>query len=292
MPLLLKLIAAMAVIFAIGLLLLWREVDVPLERLLAVVRRAESSVSATLPAERFGGPLRQLVHSLNRMLQSASTLTATLPPPPPPPPGDHLSQLSLGNRITLPPIAGHAASALSPAQPTEPATAAPASPFIPPNLPVKSATSPVVTFTPAPLASSFGPPSPALATVAELEPTAPRLPAGGLAASSVLPMTTDPALGIVDKAMPTHVHSEETRVAVGAGASDDPQTIYFRVYQDFVLARERCQESVEGLNFDVFRQRLQQSREQIMNQHNCQTVQFQVHIKDGRATLRATPIWN
>jgi hypothetical protein len=107
-----------------------------------------------------------------------------------------------------------------------------------------------------------------------------------------LPVIGAAGRAVVTTPLSTHVHSEVTRVAGPETSDNDPLTAYFRVYQDFVLARERCQESVEGLNFDLFSQRLQQSRQQIMTQHSCQTVQFQVHIKDGRATLRATPIWS
>ena len=90
--------------------------------------------------------------------------------------------------------------------------------------------------------------------------------------------------GAVPSPISPHIHTEETRVAADSAAPDDQQSAYYRVYQEFVLARERCQESVEGLNFELFRQRLQQSRDQIMSQHSCQTVQFHVHVKDGRAT--------
>lgn len=97
--------------------------------------------------------------------------------------------------------------------------------------------------------------------------------------------------GAVPTPLSPHIHTEETRVATDSAGQDDQQSAYYRVYQEFVQARERCQESVEGLNFELFRQRLQQSRDQIMQQHSCKTVQFHVHIKDGRATLRATPVW-
>ena len=40
-----------------------------------------------------------------------------------------------------------------------------------------------------------------------------------------------------------------------------------------------------------FRRRLLDSRAQITSQHGCRDVQFHVHIKEGRAGLRATPVW-
>jgi hypothetical protein len=107
----------------------------------------------------------------------------------------------------------------------------------------------------------------------------------------VVPPPAEAPPAAVAAPMPVHIHSEQTRVADSNATGDDLQSAYYHVYQDFVQARERCHESVEGLNFDQFQQRLQQSREQIMRQHGCATVQFQVHVKEGRAMLRATPIW-
>ena len=36
--------------------------------------------------------------------------------------------------------------------------------------------------------------------------------------------------------------------------------------------------------------RSEQSREQIMRQHNCRAVRFHVYVKDGKAALKATPV--
>jgi hypothetical protein len=71
----------------------------------------------------------------------------------------------------------------------------------------------------------------------------------------------------------------------------DPDASFYQVFQAYVLVRERCRESVEGLSYEQFRQRLQESREKIMRDHGCRGVDFQVYIKEGRAALRATPIW-
>jgi hypothetical protein len=109
-----------------------------------------------------------------------------------------------------------------------------------------------------------------------------------------------PSLAPPDSAPPesgeptrTTSFTERTRVAGSDGSEreTDPELVDYRVYQEFILARERCSESVEGLNFDQFRRRLEQSRSEIIAQHRCHSVDFQVHIRDGRAVLRATPIW-
>ncbi len=252
-PLLITLIAGMAVVFAIGLMLLWVEVEAPLTRLLEAVRRLETPspddggallASASTPVRaapltetRFRGPLQQLARAVNGALRAATPASWAKAPEPAP----------------------SAASFASPPA-VSPPTLSPAS-----QLPPTSAAAPLASLPP-------GSTGPVL------------VQSGGVAPSS------GPEVAIPTP-LPTHIHTAETRVAVGSTADDDLQTSYYRVYQEFVLARERCQESVEGLNFELFQQRLQQSRDQIMSQHNCQTVQFHVHIKEGRATLRATPIW-
>jgi hypothetical protein len=105
---------------------------------------------------------------------------------------------------------------------------------------------------------------------------------------------TDPGLKpeFVDGPRPESTEfSDETRVAAGPAAEGDPEAAFYRVFQEFVQARERCGESVAGLQFDRFRRRLLDSRAQITSQHGCRDVQFHVHIKEGRAGLRATPVW-
>lgn len=77
----------------------------------------------------------------------------------------------------------------------------------------------------------------------------------------------------------------------GGGETADADGSFYQVFQEYVMARERCHESVEGLSYEQFRQRLIESRAQIMREHECRSVDFQVYIKDGRAALRATPLW-
>lgn len=116
-------------------------------------------------------------------------------------------------------------------------------------------------------------------TVTPVVPTAPSLPPG-----SRPPESGEPTRATT--------FGENTRAAGGeTSVQADPELVDYRIYQEFVLARERCNESVEGLNFDQFRKRLEQSRAEIITQHRCHAVDFQVHVRDGRAMLRATPIW-
>jgi hypothetical protein len=71
----------------------------------------------------------------------------------------------------------------------------------------------------------------------------------------------------------------------------DAEGSFYQVFQEYVLTREKCREPMEGLSYELFRQRLQESRAQIMQQHGCRGVDFRVYIKDGKAALRARPLW-
>ncbi len=94
---------------------------------------------------------------------------------------------------------------------------------------------------------------------------------------------------------PPNSNFEPTLIVGGVPDADgvitDPDASFYQVFQEYVLTRERCRESVEGISYEQFRQRLQESRAEIIKQHGCRTVNFQVYVKEGRAALRATPIW-
>jgi len=109
------------------------------------------------------------------------------------------------------------------------------------------------------------------------------------------PATLSPAATAPDdyELPPPNSNFEPTLVAgpAAAAAGNDADASFYQVFQEYVLTRERCHESVEGISYEQFRQRLQESRAQIMQQHNCRGVDFQVYIKEGRAALRATPLW-
>ena len=174
---------------------------------------------------------------------------------------------------------------------TSPTTTAPAPSSVSPPLLIETVS--VAAAPPPPLPPPLPPASVRRPSDPALRPAAGYLtPALGMTpAPSAL---TDPGLKpeFVDGPRPESTEfSDETRVAAGPAAEGDPEAGFYRVFQEFVQARERCGESVAGLQFDRFRRRLLDSRAQITSQHGCRDVQFHVHIKEGRAGLRATPVW-
>jgi hypothetical protein len=64
-----------------------------------------------------------------------------------------------------------------------------------------------------------------------------------------------------------------------------------RMYADFVAAKVRCDESLAGLSFETFCDEILGGKERIKSDQGCREVMFRVHVHDGRATMRATPVW-
>lgn len=62
------------------------------------------------------------------------------------------------------------------------------------------------------------------------------------------------------------------------------------VYEDFVKTKKQCNEPTEGLTLEKFRLTLRKNRDALVTRHNCKRVKFTVYVKDGRASLKATPI--
>lgn len=64
-----------------------------------------------------------------------------------------------------------------------------------------------------------------------------------------------------------------------------------RLYAEFVSAKARRGESLVGLSFETFCDELKESAARIQSDQGCREVRFRVHETDGRASLRATPVW-
>ncbi len=80
------------------------------------------------------------------------------------------------------------------------------------------------------------------------------------------------------------VRSEPAR-AVDGDAAEWPG-----VYDDFVRTKKECGESTEGLTLEKFAVTLKKNRDALVQRHGCKRVKFTVYVKDGRASLKATPL--
>ncbi|MBX3230833.1 MAG: hypothetical protein KIT84_01340 [Labilithrix sp.] len=75
-----------------------------------------------------------------------------------------------------------------------------------------------------------------------------------------------------------------------AGASADPTAEWQKVYEDFIRTKKECGEPTDGLTFEKFQGTLKKNRDALMQRHGCKRVKFSVYVKEGRASLKATPV--
>jgi hypothetical protein len=76
----------------------------------------------------------------------------------------------------------------------------------------------------------------------------------------------------------------------GHSATADPAAEWHQVYEEFLRTKRECNEPTDGLTFEKFQQTLKKNRDALMQRHGCKRVKFSVYIKEGRASLKATPV--
>jgi hypothetical protein len=78
-------------------------------------------------------------------------------------------------------------------------------------------------------------------------------------------------------------------MAEASGGLDDTAA-WPSVFEDYVRVKQQCGESTEGLTFDKFSVTLRKHRDTLVARHACKRVSFRVSVKDGKASLKATPV--
>ncbi len=76
----------------------------------------------------------------------------------------------------------------------------------------------------------------------------------------------------------------------GHGTVPDPAAEWHQVYEEFLRTKRECNEPTDGLTFEKFQQTLKKNRDALMQRHGCKRVKFSVYVKEGRASLKATPV--
>jgi hypothetical protein len=85
--------------------------------------------------------------------------------------------------------------------------------------------------------------------------------------------------------------SELLAAATGpAKAVSDETAEWMGVYDEFLRTKKQCDEPTDGLSFEKFQNTLRKNRDALVQRHQCKRVRFSVYIKDGRASLKATPV--
>ena len=62
------------------------------------------------------------------------------------------------------------------------------------------------------------------------------------------------------------------------------------LYDRFVRAKESCDEDTSRLTYERFVAKLDRNRDALTRRYQCSDVKFDVAIRDGRVTLKATPV--
>lgn len=84
--------------------------------------------------------------------------------------------------------------------------------------------------------------------------------------------------------------SADLIAASGAHPAVDPAAEWHSVYDEFIRTKRECGEPTDGLTFEKFQQTLKKNRDALMQRHGCKRVKFSVYVKEGRASLKATPV--
>jgi hypothetical protein len=296
---LLVLVVLIAAVVGVGFTLL--EHTAPLRELLMQADRLKSGMMEQLQVARFRGSYRLAAQGINegmeRSIEKAGGVTrkpADLesilgpvsaqpsmsafsfpladepapPAPPAPPPVAH----------AVPPAAG--ASPAAPPRPPPPAA--------PPRPPPVAHAAP----SPGPLPGQNDRPTP----VPPRPAPAAGVPRVGLPAPRPTTPLFTPAHGAsmddedatMVGAVPADLLAQAT--GGGAGAAHDEMAEWLSVYDDFVRTKKQCSEQVEGLTFEKFSHTLRKNRDALVQRHACRRVKFSVYVKEGRASLKATPV--
>jgi hypothetical protein len=255
-----------------GFLLTWLEHSLPLRELATQAARFKMGSAEGLRVARFRGAYRMAAQGINqgieRAIESAGGVTRK--------PADLESILG--------PVPGQPSmSAFSfPLNEGEPLvdTRRPP-PMPPPARPPEQMRSAVAT----PLPPTRPPPLRPMAPAAEI-PLRVRPP---IPPPAVLPLTHERDYDderTVVGAAPADVIAQATGThgAVGDNAE------WMGVFDEFIRTKTACGEATDGLTFDKFVRTLRKNRDTLVERHGCARVKFTVYVKDGHASLKATPV--
>jgi hypothetical protein len=135
----------------------------------------------------------------------------------------------------------------------------------------------------------FGAPPPMQAPAAGASPQAQKL---ALQATAPAPFPPG-GKGAKDEDEQTMVAQPSADLIAATGghaAAQDPAAEWHQVYEEFLRTKRECNEPTDGLTFEKFQQTLKKNRDALMQRHGCKRVKFSVYVKEGRASLKATPV--
>ncbi len=73
--------------------------------------------------------------------------------------------------------------------------------------------------------------------------------------------------------------------------TDNSTEVHYReVFNQFIHTKKQCGEPITGLSYDRFSEKLRKNESDLKNRYNCNSVKFQVYVKNGKAALKASPV--
>ncbi|HEY3822417.1 MAG TPA: MXAN_5187 family protein [Polyangiaceae bacterium] len=93
-----------------------------------------------------------------------------------------------------------------------------------------------------------------------------------------------------DATMVGAVPAELLAQATGEHRAADDTALWVAVYEDFIRTKKQCGEATDGLTYEKFSHTLKKNRDALIQRHGCKRVKFSVYVKEGRASLKATPV--
>ena len=267
----LPLLAGTVVFFAaIGLLLLWVEHDKPLKGFLVEALAFKDGKSPRLQLANLGRPHRAIAEAINETVDRLAEVTSAGP----------RKAADLTSIVGAPASASGLSAfhvAPAPAPTSGSASGANAGLF------GGSGGNPIAS-----ASAHSAPPPPPPSPRASAAPAPPR-------ASAAPPRAPEPPMPPPRQQFPDE-SDEDTmlaaqRTASSAGTPEQLELAEWRaVYEEFVRTKQSCSESVDGLSFEKFQNTLRKNRDSIRDRYQCDRVKFTVYVKEGRASLKASPV--
>jgi hypothetical protein len=73
--------------------------------------------------------------------------------------------------------------------------------------------------------------------------------------------------------------------------ANEPEADYYRrLFNEFIDAKKKNGDNVEGVNFDGFTAKLRMNEASLKKKYSAKSVRFRVQVKDGQVTLKPVPI--
>lgn len=104
------------------------------------------------------------------------------------------------------------------------------------------------------------------------------------------PTAEQPANGNGEAASAPMAAAPRAAAAPGApAAAAAPKDPITRIYDQFVAAKKKANESTDGLTADKMATIIKQQTVALKQKYNCKSVEFRVVVEDGKAKLKAIP---